>query len=192
MTFEELLVSLELTEEQITSITSGMAENNIFLTAENNVKERLEKMKRERDEARSNSKELTERVAELEESSKTSEEKETELNDFKAKFEALESETNSYKRKVKLEKLLNSNGFNSEYIDYLLDYKLKGGSELELDEKGEFSNFDLDDFKANNAKYLNVEKPEAPTGWQVIDNKLNDGNQAQPQDPFQAKIAEYK
>ena len=49
MNFEELLQSIQLTEEQISAITSGMQENGIFLSAEENIDLRYSKLKKEKD-----------------------------------------------------------------------------------------------------------------------------------------------
>ncbi|MCI1654980.1 MAG: hypothetical protein LKI32_07270 [Lachnospiraceae bacterium] len=49
MNFEELVQSIQLTEEQISAITSGMQENGIFLSAEENIDLRYHKLKKEKD-----------------------------------------------------------------------------------------------------------------------------------------------
>lgn len=199
MTFEEYLKSLGLEDEQVTSITAGMAENKFYLTTEQNLDERYQKVVKQRDEVKGQLKERDERITELEsaaeEIQKTLESNQSELGrleELQGQVESLTNENSSIKRTTKLEKMLTKAGVND--IDYILNYKMRGGEDLEVGEDGEFTNFEdkLNELKEEYPKYFKADKePEDPKGWTPLDNIPRDGKQ-EIVDPFEAKISKYK
>ena len=201
MTFEEYLKSLGLEDEVVTEIVSGMAENKFYLTAEQNLDERYQKVVKQRDEAKGQLKERDERITELEtaadEIQKTLESNQSELatlEELRGQVESLTSENSSIKRSTKLEKMLTKAGVSD--IDYILNYKMRGGEELEVDENGEFTNFDdkLNELKESYPKYFQTDESSkdegSNNGWTPLDNNPRDGRQVDF-DPFAEKIAKY-
>lgn len=198
MTFEEYLKSLGLDDEQVTSITAGMEENKFYLTSEQNLEERYNKAAQQRDEAKEQLDESNERITELEaaaeEVQKTLESNQSELEkleELQGQVETLTSENSSIKRTTKLEKLLTKAGVND--IDYILNYKMRGGEDLEVGEDGEFTNFDdkLNELKESYPKYFEApEPPKDDKGWTPLDNNPKDGKNVDF-DPFSEKIAKY-
>jgi uncharacterized protein (UPF0305 family) len=77
MNFEELLQSIQLTGEQISAITSGMQENGIFLSAEENIDLRYCKLKEEKDSLSGQVSTLTKTVNDLKKNNQDNEELQT-------------------------------------------------------------------------------------------------------------------
>lgn len=198
MTFEEYLKSLGLDDEQVTAITAGMDENKFYLTSEQNLEERYNKAVQQRDEANEQLNSSKERITELEtaaeEVQKTLDSNQSELEkleELQGQVETLTSENSSIKRTTKLEKLLTKAGVND--IDYILNYKMRGGEDLEVGEDGEFTNFDdkLNELKESYPKYFEApEPPKDDMGWTPLDNNPKDGKDI-VLDPFSEKIAKY-
>lgn len=198
MTFEEYLKSLGLEDEQVTSITAGMAENKFYLASEENLEKRYQKAVGQLDEVKGQLKERDERITELEtaaeEVQKTLESNQSELEkleELQSQVETLTSENSSIKRSTKLEKMLTKAGVND--IDYILNYKMRGGEDLEVGEDGEFTNFDdmLNELKESYPKYFEApEPPKDDKGWTPLDNNPKDGKSVDF-DPFSEKIAKY-
>ncbi|RZI47960.1 phage scaffolding protein [Lactococcus kimchii] len=115
------------------------------------------------------------------------------LEELQSQVETLTSENSSIKRTTKLEKMLTKAGVND--IDYILNYKMRGGEDLEVGEDGEFTNFDdtLNELKESYPKYFKPEEPvveEKQNDWTPLGNAPKDGKEITI-DPFEEKMAKY-
>lgn len=197
MSFEELLKSLELSDEQIEAINSGMAENSLFLAHEQDLDVRLTKMKEQRDAARTELTEANEKVEslngqvnDLQATNDANAETLASVDELKEQLESAKGETTKLMRTHKLEAELRKAGATD--IEYAM-YKLGGVDAVEVDEEGNFTNFDdkLTELKDRMPKYFETETPKEPgNGYQTIDNGLAAGGIAES-DPFADKLSKY-
>lgn len=174
MDFEEVLKSFELTVAQIEGIKSKMSAEQIYLTQEENLSERYGKVKRQRDEARAQLREAQSKMTNLSE------------------LEALETKLDILNRSTKLEKILSKAGVKEKDMDYVLNYKLAGGKELPLNEKGDFQEINqlLKDWAQQFPDYFST-PTIAKKGYQIIDRSLDEGL-TESFDPFEEKMAKYQ
>ncbi|AIM63072.1 phage scaffolding protein [Weissella ceti] len=195
MDFKELLTGNELTEEQVAKVIADMTENGIYITSEQDADTRLSKMKEQRDKARADLTakeeevtELTATIAERDETISKHVENESSIEGLRAELEEANNGRTKLERSQKLDALLRKAGAtDTEYMAY----KLGGVDGLEVDDEGNFTGIDerLNELKEQHPKYFGGDKPA--NGYEVLDNKLEDGNQP-ASDPFTTAMEKYK
>ena len=112
MDFKELLKTKGLTDEQINAVISGMKENKIYLSSEENIDTRYEKLK--------------DKKKEIEEQLKTANTTIANLKQYEADNEKLKEDIASFEtKKAEYEKRLAEKDFNYALEDALKSYKSK-------------------------------------------------------------------
>lgn len=112
MDFKELLKTKGLTDDQINSVISGMKENKIYLSSEENIDTRYEKLK--------------DKKKEIEEQLKTANTTIANLKQYEADNEKLKEDIASFEtKKAEYEKRLAEKDFNYALEDALKSYKSK-------------------------------------------------------------------
>lgn len=86
MTFKEYLLSKGVSEEQATSIVSGMPESKFYLASEEKLDERYDKLKQQKEQLDEQLKTNQTELDALKESSKGNEDLTKQLNDLQTKF----------------------------------------------------------------------------------------------------------
>ncbi|GAB6149965.1 phage scaffolding protein [Clostridium novyi] len=164
---EELLKKLGLTDEQIQKVIGGMKENKIYTTKEENIEERYNKLKGQKEDlegqlntANSTIKDLKKNNADNEELQKTIKEHETTIATLKETSAKREKEF-TIKSKLK--------DAGCTDVDYML-YKL--GDIEKLDIEKELDN-KVKELSENNASFFKVENQEPnKDNPKIIVNKL--------------------
>lgn len=112
MDFKELLKTKGLTDDQINSVISGMKENKIYLSSEENIDTRYEKLK--------------DKKKEIEEQLKTANTTIANLKQYEADNEKLKDDIAAFEtKKAEYEKRLAEKDFNYALEDALKNYKSK-------------------------------------------------------------------
>ena len=112
MDFKELLKTKGLTDDQINSVISGMKENKIYLSNEENIDTRYKKLKDKKEE--------------IEEQLKTANTTIANLKQYEADNEKLKEDIASFEtKKAEYEKRLAEKDFNYALEDALKSYKSK-------------------------------------------------------------------
>lgn len=164
---EELLKKLGFTDEQIHKVIGGMKENKIYTTKEENIEERYNKLKGQKEDlegqlntANSTIKDLKKNNADNEELQKTIKEHETTIATLK--------ETSAKKEKeFTIKSKLKDAGCTD--VDYML-YKL--GDIEKLDIEKELDN-KVKELKENNTSFFPIEDKESgKQDPKIIANKL--------------------
>ena len=144
---EELLKELGYTEEQIKAIIDGMKNKKIFTTAEENADIRLQKLNEDfttKDGELTKAKEL---IQELQKDNKGNEDLQNKIKDYETEIAQLQEKQKQSNLDNAIKIALLSNKAKNDDIDYLM-FKIKNSENgVELDEKGNLKNFDIEDFK---------------------------------------------
>lgn len=143
MTFDELLKSIEgLTDEQAAAIKSGMKDNKIHLSAEENIDERYGKL---RDQHKTVSDQLSEAnnlIKTLQEASKGNEELQTKIADFQKQAAEANARAAKAERDSAIKVELLAKGAVPDDIDYLMWRIDNGDTEVKMGEDGKLSGMD--------------------------------------------------
>ena len=92
MTMQELLKSLDLTDEQIKSITDKMKENKMFISSEENLDVRYAKLKEQHDALTKQQEESSKLIEDLKKSTEGQEDAQNKINEFQTKMTELEEQ----------------------------------------------------------------------------------------------------
>lgn len=174
MTLQELLKSLELTDEQITSITDGMKENKIFTTAEENMDIRYPKLKEEFDSLTSQHKESLKLIEDLKKATEGQEDVQSQIKGYQDKMTELEEQLVAERTESALKVALLASGVKASDIDYIM-FKCKADSDWKpvLDDDGNIKGME-DKIKGLKTQYPN--QFEASTKKKIDENKLPEGD----------------
>ena len=144
---EELLKELGYTEEQIKAIIDGMKNKKIFTTAEENADIRLQKLN---DDFTAKDGELTkanELIQKLQKDNKGNGDLQKKIEDYETEITQMKKEQEQDKIDNAIKIALLSNKAKADDIDYLM-FKIKNSeNKIELDDKGNLKNFDVEDIK---------------------------------------------
>jgi len=148
MTLEEILKAKGLTEEQVAEITKEMTEHSIYLTNEENLEIRYNKLKNQKDELDEDLKQARETISNLEEQGKGNEELQKEIESYKQAVETEKQTRLSMLKEYEVKNALKEHG--AQDVDYLV-FKLGGLDKIELGEDGKVKDLDplIEDLKTN-------------------------------------------
>jgi hypothetical protein len=202
--FKEYLTGLGLTDEQVSSIAEGMPENKFYISNEENIDERYSKLKEKHDSLKSETEEQQTKIQELETTVAENADEIAKIDEYKQQAEQAEAKYTNFEKTIAVKDALTAVGATD--VDYLI-FKLGGIDTLETDDKGNIKDLDnkVKDLQQTIPSFFKSETDEEPKddkkeeetpkeddkkGFQVVDNKLDDGKEETP-DPFQAVMDKY-
>ena len=142
MTLKELLESLGYTSEQIDKILSGMKENEIYTSTEENIDERYTKLKNQHDDASKQLGDANKLIETLQEAAKGNEGLQTQIAEYQKQAEEANARAAKAERDSAIKLELLANGAVPEDIDYLI-YRLESGKvEVKMGDNGKLSGMD--------------------------------------------------
>ena len=167
MTLKELLESLGYTAEQVEKILSGMKENKIYTSTEENIDERYAKLKGQHDDASNQLGDANKLIETLQKAAKGNEGLQTQIAEYQKQAEEANARAAKAERDSAIKVELLAKGAVPEDIDYLI-YRLENGTaEVKMGEDGKLSGMD-DAVKAL--------KTQFPKQFAVQDGKKIDAN----------------
>lgn len=143
MTLQELLKSLNFTDEQIKNITDGMKDNKIYTSSEENLDVRYGKLKTEHEAMVAKDAESQKLIAELQKATEGQTDVQTKITEYEATIQKQQEELVEAKTESTLKIGLLSAGAKATDIDYLI-YKMNHDSDWkpELGEDGQVKGLD--------------------------------------------------
>lgn len=170
MTMQELLKSLDLTDEQIKSITDKMKENKMFISSEENLDVRYAKLKEQHDALLKQHEESSKLIEDLKKSTEGQEDAQNKINEFQTKMTELEEQLVAERTESALKVALLASGVKATDIDYIM-FKCKSDADWKpvLDDAGNIKGID-DKIKGLKTQYPN--QFESSTKKKIDENKL--------------------
>ena len=143
MTMQELLKSLDLTDEQITSITTKMKENKMFISSEENLDVRYSKLKEQHDAQTKQLEESSKLIEDLKKSTEGQEDTQNKINEYQTKMTELEEQLVAERTESALKVSLLAAGVKASDIDYIM-FKCKSDTDWKpvLDDSGNIKGMD--------------------------------------------------
>lgn len=191
MAFKEFLLSKGVSEEQATSIVSGMPESKFYLASEEKLDERYSKLKQQKEQLDEQLQTNQTELNALKESAKGNEDLTKQLAELQSKFD--ESEAASKTALAEKDKdfaiklaLKEANALDESILLSLIDrdtVKVTDSGVQGLNEQ-------LEGLKENKAFLFQSENKPEPTPQITTGGNAN-GNQETNNDPFEAKLAKY-
>lgn len=174
MTMQELLKSLDLTDEQITSITTKMKENKMFISSEENLDVRYSKLKEQHDAQTKQLEESSKLIEDLKKSTEGQEDTQNKINEYQTKMTELEEQLVAERTESALKVSLLAAGVKASDIDYIM-FKCKSDTDWKpvLDDSGNIKGMD-DKIKGLKTQYPN--QFESSSKKKVDENKLPEDN----------------
>lgn len=174
MTMQELLKSLDLTDEQITSITTKMKENKMFISSEENLDVRYAKLKEQHDAQTKQLEESSKLIEDLKKSTEGQEDTQNKINEYQTKMTELEEQLVAERTESALKVSLLAAGVKASDIDYIM-FKCKSDSDWKpvLDDSGNIKGMD-DKIKGLKTQYPN--QFESSSKKKIDENKLPEDN----------------
>lgn len=174
MTMQELLKSLDLTDEQITSITTKMKENKMFISSEENLDVRYSKLKEQHDAQTKQLKESSKLIEDLKKSTEGQEDTQNKINEYQTKMTELEEQLVAERTESALKVSLLAAGVKASDIDYIM-FKCKSDTDWKpvLDDSGNIKGMD-DKIKGLKTQYPN--QFESSSKKKIDENKLPEDN----------------
>lgn len=170
MTMQELLKSLDLTDEQIKTITDKMKENKMFLSSEENLDVRYAKLKEQHDALTKQQEESSKLIEDLKKSTEGQEDAQNKIKEFQTKMTELEEKLVAERTESALKVALLASGVKATDIDYIM-FKCKSDADWKpvLDDAGNIKGID-DKIKGLKTQYPN--QFESSTKKKIDENKL--------------------
>lgn len=174
MTMQELLKSLDLTDEQITSITTKMKENKMFISSEENLDVRYAKLKEQHDALTKQQEESSKLIEDLKKLTEGQEDTQNKIKEYQTKMTELEEQLVAERTESALKVALLASGVKATDIDYIM-FKCKSDADWKpvLDDSGNIKGID-DKIKGLKTQYPN--QFEASTKKKIDENKLPEDN----------------
>ena len=174
MTMQELLKSLDLTDEQITSITTKMKENKMFISSEENLDVRYAKLKEQHDAQTKQLEESSKLIEDLKKSTEGQEDTQNKINEYQTKMTELEEQLVAERTESALKVALLAAGVKASDIDYIM-FKCKSDTDWKpvLDDSGNIKGMD-DKIKGLKTQYPN--QFESSSKKKIDENKLPEDN----------------
>lgn len=174
MTMQELLKSLDLTDEQITSITTKMKENKMFISSEENLDVRYSKLKEQYDAQTKQLEESSKLIEDLKKSTEGQEDTQNKINEYQTKMTELEEQLVAERTESALKVSLLAAGVKASDIDYIM-FKCKSDTDWKpvLDDSGNIKGMD-DKIKGLKTQYPN--QFESSSKKKIDENKLPEDN----------------
>lgn len=139
MTLEELLKAQGLSDEQIKAITASMKENKIYTASEENLDIRYGKLKTDYDTLSTQHGESTKLIEQLKKDAKNDEALQGKITAYETQVADLQKELDE----TRLESAIKVALMNAKTDDVgYMEFKLKEGGALELDEDGNIKGID--------------------------------------------------
>lgn len=139
MTLEEILKSQGLSDEQIKTITGEMKQNKIFLSAEENIDIRYNKLKGDHDNLTQQHTEATTLIEQLKSGTKDSEKLQGQITAYETQVSELQEQLKQTQLESEIKVALLA--AKVQDVDYMT-FKLKEKGELELGEDGHIKGID--------------------------------------------------
>ena len=174
MTMQELLKSLDLTDEQITSITTKMKENKMFISSEENLDVRYSKLKEQHDAQTKQLEESSKLIEDLKKSTEGQEDTQNKINEYQTKMTELEEQLVAERTESALKVSLLAAGVKASDIDYIM-FKCKSDTDWKpvLDDSGNIKGMD-DKIKGLKTQY--PKQFESSSTKKIDENKLPEDN----------------
>lgn len=174
MTMQELLKSLDLTDEQITSITEKMKENKMFISSEENLDVRYSKLKEQHDALTKQQEESSKLIEDLKKSTEGQEDAQNKIKEYQTKMTELEEQLIAERTESALKVALLASGVKATDIDYVM-FKCKSDTDWKpvLDDSGNIKGIE-DKIKGLKTQYPN--QFESSTKKKIDENKLPEDN----------------
>lgn len=173
MNFKEYLISKGIAEDKVTEIVEGMPAEKLYLTDEENLKTRFEKLKEQKEQQDTELSNATKLVADLQKSVKDNEDATAKITQYQQEADAAKARQAEIEKTYALKDVLREAG--AKDIDYMI-FKL---GDVELDDKGTLIDIEnkVKSLKESNVDWFESQetKPETKPGFEVIDNKLETG-----------------
>ena len=198
MTLKELLESLGYTAEQIEKILTGMKENKIYTSAEENIDERYSKLKGQHDDASKQLGDANKLIETLQKAAKGNEDLQAKIADYQKQAEEAEKRAAKAERDSAIKVELLAKGAVPEDIDYLIFRLENGDAEVKMGEDGKLSGMDdavkalktqfPKQFAAQEGKHIDANplpKPNGNEGGGTAPKNLEEALRAQYENPAQ-------
>ncbi len=180
MNFKEYLLSVGLTEEQVTKVEQGMPAQKLYLASEENLDTRYTKLKEQKEQLENDLNAANKLVGDLKKTNKDAEDLQQKITDYEAKVQQLETERSEERKTYAIKEALQKEGVSD--VEYMM-FKL---GQLEVDKDGNVVDLEnkVKALKETNPTFFAPEtknnEPGAP-GYQVVDNKLANGRSTEPE-----------
>ena len=158
MEFKDFLKGI-VSEEQVTAILNGMKENKFYISSNENVDERYNKLKGQKEDLETQLTTANTTITELKKATKGNDDLQKKLTDYETQIQTLQQESEAKVKNLTLDhaidKLLTTN--NAKHVD-LLKAQFKR-DELTIGEDGSIQGLD-DQFKAIKESYADLFQPQ--------------------------------
>ena len=170
MTLEELLKANGIADDVIAKITSGMKENKIFTTGEENLDIRYGKLKTQHDGVVSQLSEANKLIEDMKKSTKGNEDLQGKITGYENQVQQLQTEL----QKTKIDAAIKVALLSEKAIDVdYLTFKLKEKGEIELDDNEKIKGWDD---KIAGLKTQFPTQFESSSSKKIEEHKLEDGD----------------
>lgn len=187
MNFKEYLLSVGLTEEQATKVEQGMPAQKLYLASEENLDTRYTKLKEQKEQLENDLNAATKLVGDLKKTNKDAEELQHKITQYEQQVTQLETERATERKAFALKEALTKEGASD--IEYML-YKL---GDVEVDKDGNVVDLDnkVKALKESNPTFFAqaTQAEQTAPGYQVVDNKLENG---QAPDPLASVVSDFE
>ena len=141
MNFKEVLKKLGLTDEQIKSVETEMKSEKIYLSSNENIDTRYDKLKAKKESIEEELKVANETITTLKESNADVEGLQTKISDYETQIATLKESNANVIRKMAIDNALNSQLSDCKHAELIKgQYKL---DDIKVNENGEIENLEL-------------------------------------------------
>lgn len=173
MDFKEYLVSKGIEESKVNEIVEGMPAQKLYLTDEENLKPRFDKLKAQKEQQDAELANATKLVADLQKSVKDNEDATAKIAQYQQEAEQAKTKQAEIEKTYALKDALREAG--AKDIEYMM-FKL---GDVDMDDKGAIIDLDnkIKSLKESNVDWFagDEQATEQQSGFEVIDNKLETG-----------------
>lgn len=192
MNIKDILTKHGVADEQVATVEEALAKEKVYLTKEENIDVRYNKLKEQFDSKNEELDKANGLVAELQKSTGDNDKAQKQITDYKTEIDTLKAKIADGEKKTIATEALKQAGVSD--VDYAL-YKLGGVSSLELKdgEIADMSNL-VKDLKKSIPDYFKESTPTPSTpenngGYKPVDNGLKQGNSGTQELSLSEKIA---
>lgn len=175
MQFNEILAAQNLNEEQINAITAAMKENKIYLTEEENLSLRYNKLKEDKGAVEAEYAKAQELIKTLQDSAKDNEDFQTKIKEYEAQIQQLQADAAKAKLDYAIKTSLLERNVNSDSIDFLLFKINQDNKDIKLNEENKLEGIDFDELKTKYANHFKAE--DSNVGKKLDPNSLPQGGE---------------
>lgn len=175
MQFNEILAAQNLNEEQINAITAAMKENKIYLTEEENLSLRYNKLKEDKGAVEAEYAKAQELIKTLQDSAKDNEDFQSKISDYENQIQKLQADAAKAKLDYAIKTSLLERNVNSDSIDFLLFKINQDNKDIKLNEENKLEGIDFDELRTKYASHFKDEDSNA--GKKLDPNKLPKGGE---------------